>query len=415
MPESRSRLPAIAQPSSHRTEAVDGGTGKRHIRGQVDQELEELRDALDAVDSKLVDALVERRDLVKQVARWKVVRGRGIRDPQREQELLEKLVARGEAAGLDSHFVKRLFREIIDHSVRLQQEYFSTSGDPNGAPRRTIVVAFQGGEGAYSHLAATRHFGARDAKVIYEGFPSFKAMLEAVKNGMADYAVLPIENSIAGSINENYDLLAKMDLHLVGEELQRVEHCLIGLQEVPLTQIRRIFSHPVALAQCGAFLATLSNSHAEAYNDTALSVRRVKEEQDPTQAAIASEEAARVYGLPVLARNIADQKDNFTRMVMVATERVVYDAALHCKTSLILSTKHEGGALLKVLQTLANHGLNLTKLESRPQPDSPFEYVFYVDFEGNTSTPETQAALTELRECTSFLRVLGSYPASRPS
>jgi len=394
---------------------VDAGTGKRHIRGQVDQELEELRGALDAVDGKLVDALVERRDLVKQVARWKVLRGRGIRDPQREQELLDKLVARGEAAGLDSHFVKRLFREIIDHSVRLQQEYFSTSGDPNGAPRKTIVVAFQGGEGAYSHLAATRHFGARDAKVLYEGFPSFKAMLEAVKNGMADYAVLPIENSIAGSINENYDLLAKMDLHLVGEEMQRVEHCLIGVAEVPLTKIRRIFSHPVALAQCGAFLATLTNCHAEAYSDTALSVRRVKDEQDLSQAAIASEEAARVYGLPVLARNIADQKDNFTRMVMVAKERVAYDAALHCKTSLILSTKHEGGALLKVLQTLANHGLNLTKLESRPQPDSPFEYVFYVDFEGNTSTPETQAALTELRECTSFLRVLGSYPARRPS
>jgi chorismate mutase/prephenate dehydratase len=299
--------------------------------------------------------------------------------------------------------------------VRLQQEYFSTSGDPNGKPRRTVVVAFQGGEGAYSHLAATRHFGARDAKLLYEGFPSFKLMLEAVKNGMADYAVLPIENSIAGSINENYDLLAKMDLHLVGEEMQRVEHCLIGVAEVPLTKIRRIFSHPVALAQCGTFLGTLTNCHAEAFSDTALSVRRVKDEQDLSQAAIASEEAARVYGLPVLARGIADQKDNFTRMVMVAKERVVYDAALQCKTSLILSTKHEEGALLKVLQTLANHGLNLTKLESRPQPDSPFEYVFYVDFEGNTSTPETQAALDELRACTSFLRVLGSYPARRPS
>ena len=308
---------------------MDEGRETMHIPTIVVKELSELRAALDEVDGRLVDALVERRDLVKQVARLKVEQGRGIRDPQRERELLEALVARGEAAGLDSFFVTRLFREIIDHSVRLQQEYFSSSGDPRHA-RETIVVGFQGVEGAYSHLAATRHFGARDAKVIYEGFPSFKVMLEAVKNDMADYAVLPIENSIAGSINENYDHLAKMDLHLVGEEMQRVEHCLIGLDDVPLTKIRRVFSHPVALAQCGAFLSTLTNCHAEAFADTALSVRRVRDEQDLSQAAIASEEAARIYGLPVLARNIADQKDNFTRMVMVAKHPVTYDPALDC-------------------------------------------------------------------------------------
>ncbi len=276
-----------------------------------------------------------------------------------------------------------------------------------------LVVGYQGTEGAYSELAAKRHFsGAAPIRCV--GYHSFAEMLEALKAGELSYAVLPIENSIAGSINESYDLLAKMGLFLVGEEFQPIAHCLIGAADVPVSDIRRVYSHPVALAQCKEFLSTLHDCHVEAFVDTAMAVQKVKEDGDPTQAAIASEQAAVVHGLPILRRDIADHPENYTRMVIVAPEAAHYDRGVPCKTSLIFSTIHEQGALARCITIFAERGLNLTKIESRPKPDTPFEYIFYMDFEGNVDREVTQAALRDLEAVTTFLIVLGSYPIGRP-
>ncbi len=373
------------------------------------KDLEELRTHLDTIDRRLVDALSERRGLVEQVARLKADSGRAVRDAERERELIARLVEQGRGGGLDPFYVTRIFREIIEHSVRLQEVLHDDAGA--SAEQGTIVVGYQGGIGAFSYMAATRHFGTRPDDIVYQGFSSFASMLDAVKQERIDYAVLPIENSIAGSINESYDLLARMNLHLVGEEVQRVVHCLIALEEIPLSRIRRVYSHPVALAQCGEFLSTLTNCHAEAYTDTALSVSKIKDEQDLSQAAIASEEAARHYGLPILKRDVADQKENYTRMVIVGKAPVVYERRIPCKTSLIFSTRHERGALARCIVGLTDRGLNLTKLESRPKRNSPWEYIFYVDFEGNVADPEVAAALELLATNASFMKVLGSYPA----
>ena len=238
-------------------------------------------------------------------------------------------------------------------------------------------------------------------------------MLEALERKKIEYAVLPIENSIAGSINESYDLLAEMGLSLVGEEFQRIDHCLIGAAEVPVSTIRRIYSHPVALAQCGAFLEALEDCHVEAFVDTAMAVEKVKVDGDPLQAAIASEQAAAIHRLPILRRQIADHPENYTRMVIVAREPAHYEADVHCKTSLIFSTIHEQGALARCISIFAEQGLNLTKIESRPKPDTPFEYIFYVDFEGSIDADATQRALEQLRVVTTFLTVLGSYPSRK--
>ncbi len=373
-------------------------------------ELSELRAALDAVDRRLVDLLVERIEVVSRVARYKAETGKKVRDVGREKALTERLVGLAKQAGLDPHFVTRIVREILEHSVRLQEELIAAQLDPKRSAKASLVVGYQGGEGAYSHMAAQRHFGARSAGLVCEGFSDFRSMLDAVKSGYLDYAVLPIENSIAGSINESYDLLASMDLFLVGEEIQPVEHCLIALDDVPLTHIRRVYSHPVALAQCGRFLRGLVGCHIEAYNDTALAVLKVRDDQDPSQAAIASEAAARLYGLPVIRRDIADQPENYTRMVIVAREPEAYDPRIPCKTSLILTTRHEQGALYRCIEVLARHGLNLTKLESRPRPGTAFEYVFYVDFEGNVAEEPVAQAIEALDPHTEFVRVLGSYP-----
>jgi len=273
-----------------------------------------------------------------------------------------------------------------------------------------IVVGYQGSEGAYSQLAASRHFADRGRPVDCRGFHSFREMLDALEASEIDFAVLPIENSIAGSINESYDLLAEKGLSLVGEEFQPIAHCLIGVEQVPITAIRRVYSHPVALAQCRAFLESLEDCHVEAFVDTAMAVEKVKADADPSQAAIASERAAVLHDLPVLRRDIADHPENYTRMVIVATEPAHHGPEVTCKTSLIFSTIHERGALARCISIFADRGLNLTKIESRPKPDSPFEYVFYMDFEGNIDADATAQALEELGAVTTFLTVLGSYP-----
>jgi chorismate mutase/prephenate dehydratase len=374
--------------------------------------LDDLRAQLDEIDRAIVHSLSERDRVLLEVARRKSQKGDGrVRDGAREEAMLARLAQEGQTAGLDGFYVTRVFRELLDHSVRLQQEYLARQQDPERATTGELVVSYQGVDSAYSHLAAMRHFGTRSGDVVFRGYPTFREMMEAVRDGQAHYGVLPIENTTAGSINDAYDLLAQMDLSIVGEEIQKVDHCLVALEMLPLSRIRRVFSHPQALAQCSNFLSTLTECHVEAFTDTAMAVRRVGEEQDLSQAAIASEEAARRYGLCVIKRDISNQKENFTRMVVVAARPEKVDARVLAKTSLVFATKHEQGALLGCLNALAKRNLSLTKLESRPRPHTPWEYLFYVDFEGNVDDSNVVDALTELRVQTSFLRVLGSYPA----
>jgi chorismate mutase/prephenate dehydratase len=369
--------------------------------------LEGIRERLDAVDTRIVEALGERERLIGEVARFKQGGGTVVRDRGREEDLLTRLVDRAAAAGADRHLVTRVFREVLDHSLRLQHEHLVDRAGAAG----TIVVAYQGTEGSYSHMAARRHFAAYAGEAVLRGFDTFPDILEAVKDGAATYALLPIENTTAGSINEAYDLLARMDLALVGEEVQTVCHCLLALEDVPLSRIRRVYSQIQALEQCTRFLATLADCHVESFTDTAMSCKLIRDQQDLSHAAIASEEAAGLYGLTILKRDIANQKDNFTRFVVAAREPLHFDPRIPCKTSLVLATRHERGALLACLNVLASQGLNLTKLESRPRPKVPWEYIFYVDFEGNVADPHTGEALRALAAHTSYLKVLGSYPA----
>lgn len=381
------------------------------MRAVNNPRLAELRVSLDSVDKQLLEALAARERVIREVATLKTEAPAPLRDRKREEDILTRLADLGEAAGLDRYFVVAVFRHIIEHSVRVQQEALIDVDNPVRRLDRTVTVAFQGGRGAYSHIAATRHFGVRGVEVEYRGYSSFKDMLEAVRSGAADYGMLPIENTTAGSINEAYDLLAAMDLSLVGEEVQPVDHCLLVLPGTKLEDVRRVMSHPQAIAQCRDFLESLTGAKVEAYVDTALSAEKVKADRDPSQAAIASDEAGRIHGLEVLRRGIQNQRENFTRMVVVAAAPLRFDARIACKTSLIIATKHEEGALLKCLNVLADHDLNLTKLESRPRAGTPWEYLFYLDFEGNLADPRVGDAIAALREHTSYLKVLGTYPA----
>ena len=374
-------------------------------------DLENLRKKLDRIDRRLLSALADRFDLIGAITRLKADAPGALRDVHREEEILTRVVHKAHEAGLDGELVTRVFREILDHSVRVQQDFLVDRANPGREDARRIVIAYQGAEGAYSHLAATKHFSTRNVEITCQGFDSFAQILDAVAGGAADYAMLPIENTTAGSINQAYDLLARMNLALVGEELQKIEHCLLALEPVPLSHIRRVFSHPQAIEQCSQFLASLTHCHVESFTDTAMAARKIRDERDLSQAAIASREAARLYGLNIIKRGIANQKENYTRFVVVAAKPVQVDSRIACKTSLIFATRHEEGALLSCLNVFADRHLSLTKLESRPRPNVPWEYLFYVDFEGGLGDENVQAALKQLTAHTGFLKVLGSYPA----
>lgn len=372
------------------------------------QDLVALRKSLDEIDAVLVSALGERARLARDIARVKADRDGPVRDADREAALLQHRSAVGERLGLDPAFVRRIFREILDDSVRRQHDELHATPD---AAQTELRVAFQGTEGAYGHQAALQHFGVTSRAVGLKAYPTFRVMLEAVIEGHVDRGMLPIENTTAGSVYEAYDLLLRYNLSLVGEEIVDVRHCLLGVADVPLESIRRIHSHPQALAQCSEFLGALPGCEGVAAANTALAARHVRDLKDPTEAAIASEEAGVHFGLHVLKRDIANQAVNFTRFVVVSAQPEDCDPRIAAKVSMVFSTRHEHGALVRCLNTIAGEGLNLTKLESRPRPGMPWEYVFYIDVEGHLGEPRVQAALAGLAARTVFLKVLGCYPA----
>jgi chorismate mutase/prephenate dehydratase len=309
--------------------------------------------------------------------------------------------------GLDPVFVRRLFREILDDSVRRQHEALQTPSDL----RQELRVAYQGTEGAYGHQAACQHFGVATRPVALKSYGTLRQMLEAVLEGDADRGVLPLENTTTGSVFEAYDLLLRLNLSIVGEEIVEVRHCLLGVADVPIESLRRVHSHPQAFAQCSEFLTLLPACEAVSVSNTALAAEHVQELGDPAQAAIASEEAAAQYSLHVLRRDVANQPLNYTRFVMVAAAPIDCDPRIAAKVSLVLATRHEHGALARCLNIVADEGLSLTKLESRPRPGSPWEYVFYIDIEGHLAEPRMQAALAAVASRTLFVKVLGCYPA----
>ncbi|MCS7125191.1 MAG: prephenate dehydratase [Candidatus Bathyarchaeota archaeon] len=269
---------------------------------------------------------------------------------------------------------------------------------------RLLKVAFQGETGAYSEVAVYKHFG-----VIVQPIPckTFQEVFSKVYSGIVDYGVLPIENSIEGSVNQVYDLLLTHTLMICGEVVVKIDHCLIGNPNSDLGSIKRVYSHPQALAQCSEFLEKLKCEVIPTY-DTAGSVKIIKERGWIGEAAIASEKSAEIYGMKVLARGIANHPENYTRFVIVSKEDMPPSG--NDKTSIIFAVKHAPGALYEALSVFAKRGINLTKIESRPTRKKPWEYVFYLDFEGHRIEPKCTDALRELRDKTLFMKVLGSFP-----
>lgn len=369
-------------------------------------DLERIRGEIDSVDERILEALADRRRLAAQIIVAKDRLGTPIRDALREEQLLDSLIARGRSRGLDAHLVTRVFHEIIEDSIR-SQEFHLLAYDKNEIRR----VAFQGIEGAYSELAARKYFAPFLEQTVFTGVGTLEKVVDAVEEGEADYGILPVENTTAGSINEVYDLLSCAQLSIVGEEVMRIEHALLGVEDVPLSAIRQVYSHPQVLSECMKFLSQLPHCQVVPYPESAMAVLKIRDQKDPAVCAIASAEAGRLYGLKVLRRNVEDQQNNYTRFIVLARKPAPVDLRIPCKTSLIMSTSHEEGALLKALALLHEFKINLSKLESRPIPGVPFQYLFYIDIEGNVAEQRIAQALEKLRSATASLKVLGCYPS----
>ncbi len=367
--------------------------------------LDDLRRELDEVDRSLVDLIARRLEVVAEVGAAKARTDAPVRDLERERAVLDGVAAVATERGVSPDLVRRVFREVIGHAVDRQvAELTETSDLP-------LVVGFQGVDHAYSHLAAQKHLAGRGRSARYVGHVGFADVVAALEQGECDLAVLPIENTTAGSINQVYDLLQRSAVHVVGEETWRVDHCLAATADVPVTSLTRVLSHPQGLEQCARFLRGLPGAVPVTVFDTAEAMRVVAEQGDPTWAGIGSAEAAEAHGLVVLRRGLADQAENWTRFLVLSRTPVAVPERVPSKTSLVLVTRHEEGALARCLEVLSRSGHSLTKLESRPRPGSPFEYLFFLDFEGNVAEPRTQEVLDELRRAALALKVLGSYPA----
>jgi prephenate dehydratase len=265
-------------------------------------------------------------------------------------------------------------------------------------------VAFQGERGAYSELAVFRFFPNSKPVPVR----SFQEVIEKLLSGLSDYAVVPIENSIEGSVNEVYDLLLQSNLYIVGETYQSIHHCLIAIKGNDLRSIKEVYSHPQALAQCRHYLNEKKLDSIPVY-DTAGAVKMVKEGQNKRAAAIASKRAAEIYEMEILDIGIEDRKNNFTRFYILSRDPADTKPSGSDGTSIIFSVKHEPGSLVNILSEFARREINLTKIESRPTKETPWEYNFFTDFEGHVLDSKVRDVLKAIEPKTAFVKILGSY------
>lgn len=374
-------------------------------------DLNEIRDNIDKIDRQLVELFEERMKLTTEVAEYKIETGKKVLDPVREKAKLEavrKLVKNPD----NVHAIDDLFSQIMANSRKNQYMLLEKMGQTLREPYEAIdeidkkdcKVVYQGVPGAYAYAAMINFFG-RDVDNF--NVSTWRDAMEAVKNGKADYAVLPIENSTTGIVADVYDLLQEYDNYIIAETYVKIEHLLLGLPGTNLDNVTAVYSHPQGLMQCDRFLDTHKNWQRISQANTAVAAKMIFQEHNKTHVAIASKEAAELYGLDVLKSGIADQDNNTTRFVIVTkTRKFVKDAK---KTSIVFETANEAGTLYNLLSHIIYNGLNMNKIESRPIEGRQWEFRFFVDFEGNIDDPRVMNALRGIQEEAKAIKLLGNY------
>ncbi|HEJ6973034.1 TPA: bifunctional chorismate mutase/prephenate dehydratase [Serratia marcescens] len=375
----------------------------------TDNPLLVLRERISALDLKLLALLAERRELAIEVGKTKLHSHRPIRDKERERDLLDALIAAAKPYDLDGFYVTRLFQLIIEDSVLTQQTLLQHQLNP--VSQHAARIAFLGPKGSYSHLAARQYAARHFDRLIECGCQKFQDIFAQVETGQADYAILPIENTSSGSINEVYDLLQHTSLSIVGELTNPIDHCVLVAGDSDLSQIETVYSHPQPFQQCSQFLNRFPHWKIEYTESTAAAMEKVAKLNSPKVAALGSEAGGALYGLQVLEHNLANQQQNITRFIVLARKAIDVSEQVPAKTTLIMATGQQSGALVEALLVLRDNGIIMTKLESRPINGNPWEEMFYIDVQANLRADAMQKALRDLAPITRSLKVLGCYPS----
>lgn len=376
------------------------------------QSLDTLRERIDTVDRQIVSLFKERMEISAGVAAYKQANGKQVYDAARERE---KLAAISELAGEEfSDYSRVLYSTIMSLSRSYQEKLLGWESDTGKliekaekeTPRlfpETAKVACQGIEGAYSQIAAQRLFEL--PQITY--YPTFDGVFDAIEAGECDYGVLPLENSTAGSVGKVYDLMLKKDFYIVRSLRLKIDHNLLAKKGVQLTDIREVFSHEQAISQCASFLKANPQIKVTACPNTAIAARIAAQTERNDVAALSSRDCAQLYGLANLAENVQDNANNHTRFICISRKPEIFPGA--DKTTITMIAPHKPGALYVLLSHFFAHGINISKLESRPLPDRGFEFLFYLDLDISVYSPKLPTVLAEIERRSEQFRYLGSY------
>lgn len=375
-------------------------------------ELKEIRQEIDKLDRELIELFKARMDCARKVGEYKLKNNLPILNTERENEILDNVE---HSCGEYGYAARQLFASIMELSRALQHDIVGSGKEMRALlknsekepslPPDQLRVACQGIRGANSHEAATVLFPS----VEPDFYPSWKDVFAAVDEGRADCGVLPVENSSAGSVGDVYDLILKYRFYITKALDLPINHCLCALKQSELEDIEQVWSHPQALSQCSNYIAD-NKLKAVPFSNTAVAARAVAEEKRLSCAAICSEQASREYGLKVLKKGIQNSEDNSTRFIVISKKLYIPENA--DKISLCFCLPHVTGSLHNVLCRFASHGLNLTKIESRPLPGKSFEYLFYLDFTGNVREEHVMNLMCALSEELPEFSFIGNYSES---
>ncbi len=376
-----------------------------------------LRTAIDGTDREILRLLADRRRLGETLGALKAGEQSPVRDVEREADVIARGVEVGEALGLDAGFVEKLFQLLIDDSLRRQRAGLDARAHDQMLSEAS--VAYLGGPGSYSHFAVHSHFAGRYSGIVPDIKRDYASIFRAVADGRADYGFVPIENTGTGGIVEVYDLLRDTSLKIAGEHYHRIEHAVLG-RATDMGPVRVIYGHPQALRQAQRWLNGRTDVRQVPVSSTTRALERAMDE-GPSVAAVAGPEAAALFGLNVIESRISDVAGNQTRFVSLARSPEPASTLLPCKTSLVFVTSDEAGSLVDALYGFRTEGVNMTKLESRPVADAPWEQLFFLDLEGHQDDPAVARALKTLHANAKTVRNLGCYgsdrlkPAERPA
>ena len=375
------------------------------------EDLGKLREEIDGIDREIVSLYEKRMRISEQVAEYKIETGKKVLDKQREQEKLAALksLVHGD---FNKNGIAELFQLIMSISRKRQYQLLTERGALGKLPfigvdeldTKKARVVFQGADGAYSQAAMMQYFGEQINSFHVD---TFRDAMVAIDEGSADFAVLPIENSTAGVVSEIYDLLVEFENYIVGEQVIKIEHCLLALPGTEISGIRKVYSHPQSLMQSARYLLEHPSWQQISMKNNAFAAKKVKEDEDISQAAIASEYAAKLYGLTVLEKGVNQSGSNSTRFIIVTNQKIFRKDAK--KVSICLELPHESGSLYHMLSHIIYNNLNMNKIESRPIEERNWEYRFFIDFDGNLGDSAVKNALRGLRDEARNMRILGNY------